>query len=39
MTQGKRVELSAAQKTDVWCRWKAGQSLHTIGRTFGLNPH
>jgi hypothetical protein len=32
MTQGKRVELSAAQRTEVWCRWKAGQSLHTIGR-------
>jgi IS30 family transposase len=38
MTQGKRVELSAAQKTDVWCRWKAGQSLHEIGRAFG-KPH
>jgi hypothetical protein len=31
MTQGKLVELSAAQKTDVRCRRKAGQSLHTIG--------
>ena len=38
MTQGKRVELSAAQKTGVWCRWKAGESLHTIGRAFG-KPH
>ena len=38
MTRGKRVELSAAQWTDVWCRWKAGQSLHTIGRVFG-KPH
>src|SRR5260370_6702631 len=38
MTQGKRAELSAVQKTDVWCRWKAGQSLHTIGRAFG-KPH
>jgi len=38
MTQGKRVELSAAQRTDVWCRWKAGESLHTIGRAFG-KPH
>ena len=35
MTQGKRVELSAAQKTDVWSRWKAGQSLHETGRAFG----
>src|SRR5712664_2682055 len=38
MAQGKRVRLSAAQMTDLWCRWKAGQSLHTIGRAFG-KPH
>jgi hypothetical protein len=38
MTQGKRVELSETQKSDVWCRWKAGQSLHMIGRAFG-KPH
>ncbi|MBZ5700150.1 MAG: IS30 family transposase [Acidobacteriia bacterium] len=35
MTQGKRVRLSAAQRTDMWCRWKAGHSLHQIGRAFG----
>ncbi|MGB0033998.1 MAG: hypothetical protein WBP79_00815, partial [Candidatus Acidiferrales bacterium] len=35
MTQGKRFGLSAAQKSDVWCRWKAGDSLHKIGRAFG----
>jgi len=38
MTQGKRTELSAAQRTEVWRRWKAGQSLHEIGRAFG-KPH
>src|SRR5450432_162596 len=38
MAQGKRVKLSAVQQTDLWCRWKAGQSLHTIGRAFG-KPH
>jgi IS30 family transposase len=38
MTQGKREELSEAQRTEVWCRWKAGQSLHEIGRAFG-KPH
>ena len=38
MARGKRVGLSAAQRTEVWCRWKAGQSLHEIGRTFG-KPH
>src|SRR5260370_4783959 len=32
MTQGKYVELSAAQRTDVWRRWKAGESLHRVGR-------
>src|SRR5881396_3320353 len=35
MTQGKRFGLSAAQKSDMWCRWKAGDSLHEIGRAFG----
>jgi hypothetical protein len=35
MTQGKRFGLSAAQKSDMWCRWKAGRSLHEIGRAFG----
>src|ERR1700722_2608592 len=38
MTQGKRVALSAAQRTELWNRWKAGESLHTIGRAFG-KPH
>src|SRR5712692_2736700 len=38
MAQGKRAGLSAAQRTEVWCRWKAGQSLHMIGRAFG-KPH
>jgi len=31
MTQGKYVELSVEQRADVWRRWKAGDSLHTIG--------
>src|SRR6202165_2714375 len=35
MTRGKRFGLSAAQKSDLWRRWKAGQSLHEIGRAFG----
>src|SRR6202521_6423385 len=35
MTQGKRFGLSAAQKSDLWCRWKAGESLHEIGLAFG----
>jgi IS30 family transposase len=35
MTQARRVRLSWAQRTDLWGRWKAGQSLHEIGRAFG----
>jgi transposase, IS30 family len=35
MTQGKRVGLSATQKSDIWRRWKAGHALHEIGRAIG----
>jgi hypothetical protein len=35
MGQGRRYGLSAAQKADIWHRWKAGESLHEIGRAFG----
>src|ERR1700682_619281 len=35
MKQGRRFGLSAEQKLDVWRRWKAGQTLHKIGRAFG----
>jgi IS30 family transposase len=35
MAEGKWFGLSAMQKSDLWCRWKAGQSLHEIGRAFG----
>jgi hypothetical protein len=38
MTQGKCVELSVAQRTDVWRRWKVGESLHRIGRAID-RPH
>jgi IS30 family transposase len=34
MTYRKRVRLSATQRTEMWSRWKAGQSLHQIGRAF-----
>jgi IS30 family transposase len=33
-----RFGLSAIQKRDVWSRWKAGQTLHEIGRVYG-KPH
>jgi len=35
MRPGKRFGLSAVQKSELWRRWKAGQSLHEIGRAFG----
>ena len=34
MRPGKRFGLSAIQKSDIWSRWKAGQTLHEIGRAF-----
>jgi len=38
MRPGQRFGLSAIEKRDVWSRWKAGQSLHEIGRAFD-KPH
>src|ERR1700683_2453804 len=35
MAQGKPAEVSAAQRTEIWRRWKAGESWHEIGRAFG----
>src|ERR1700747_616393 len=35
MKAGKRFGLTAVQKSDLWRRWKAGQSLHEIRRAFG----
>ena len=35
MTEGRRVRLSAEQRTEIWRRWKAGESLREIGRAFG----
>jgi IS30 family transposase len=38
MSVGKRSRLSLTQRSEIWSRWKAGQSLHEIGRAFG-KPH
>ena len=38
MSEEKRSRLSPTQKTEIWSRWKAGQSLHEIGRAYG-KPH
>src|ERR1700675_942625 len=35
MMQRIRVQLSSAQRAELWRRWKTGQSLHEIGRAFG----
>jgi IS30 family transposase len=32
MIQRKRTPLSTTQRSEVWRRWKAGESLHAIGR-------
>ncbi len=35
MAQLGRPGLSVEQKKDLWVRWKAGESLSTIGRALG----
>src|ERR1700682_5355962 len=38
MVERKRTRLSSTEKNDIWGRWKAGQSMHAIGRACG-RPH
>ena len=38
MTLMKWSRLSPTQRADIWTRWKAGQTLHEIGRVYG-KPH
>ena len=38
MRPGQRFGLSASEKNEIWRRWKAGQTLHEIGRAFD-KPH
>jgi IS30 family transposase len=38
MRLGKRFGFSAVEKSKIWSRWKAGESLHEIGRAFD-KPH
>lgn len=35
MSEAKRVKLSPGHSREMWCRWKAGQSQHEIGRALG----
>jgi IS30 family transposase len=39
MVQKRRWKLSAEQRSDLWKRWKAGESLHAIGRALGKEHH
>ncbi len=39
MLHARRWKLSSAQRADMWNRWKAGQSLHAIGRALGKDQH
>src|SRR6266404_3824983 len=38
MIERKRTRLSPTEKNEIWGRWKAGQSMHEIGRAYGW-PH
>ena len=38
MAQMGRPGLSASQKSEVWRRWKSGQSHSDIGRALGKHP-
>src|SRR6266403_1149229 len=38
MVERKRTRLSPTEKNEIWGRWKAGQSMHEIGRAYG-RPH
>ena len=39
MAQRRRWKLSAEQRSDLWKRWKMGESLHAIGRALGKEHH
>src|ERR1700719_2240172 len=38
MIERKRTRLSPTERNEIWGRWKAGQSMHEIGRAYG-RPH
>jgi len=38
MKQRRRIYYSAEQRTEIWDRWKRGESAHEIGRLFD-RPH
>ncbi len=34
MKQRRRIYYSAAQRAEIWDRWRRGESMHDIGRLF-----
>ena len=38
MVRRRGPRLTAAQKAEVWCRWRQGESLTDIGRALGRIP-
>ena len=38
MVQRRGPRLTAAQKAELWCRWREGESLNAIGRALGRIP-
>jgi DNA-binding CsgD family transcriptional regulator len=39
MSEAKQSRLSPAQRTEIWRRWKAGESLREMGRACGKSPN
>jgi hypothetical protein len=35
MKQRRRIYYSAAQRSEIWDRWQAGEPMNSIGRRFG----
>jgi hypothetical protein len=35
MKQRRRIYYSAAQRSEIWDRWQAGEPMSSIGRRFG----
>ena len=39
MNQRKRRHYTQAEKTEMWDRWRKGESMNEIGRSFGIQGH
>jgi hypothetical protein len=36
MKQRRRIYYSSAQRSEIWDRWQAGESMSSIGRRLGV---